>query len=95
MQRIRPYVLLICTCAMAAVLTGCTSAPKAYTMALALLHPGRTPLEKASQETLKGVYPLKGRMVHRAVLTIRGREFPLDGYLSMKESDGLHLVVDP
>ena len=38
-------------------------------------------------------FPANGFITQRAVVTIRGRQFPLNGYLALSESGGKRLVI--
>lgn len=70
------------------IVGGCSTTPYA---------PG-TPIQDAAREqvlreSLAAQYPQQFRAVHRAVLTVRGRQFSLDGYLRADRRAGFRLLA--
>src|SRR5262245_6643522 len=40
-----------------------------------------------------GLFPANGLLTHRGILTIRGRQFALNGYLALSEKRGMRLIL--
>lgn len=70
------------------VVVGCSTMP--YVPGAPIQDAAR---EQALRESVAGQYPRQFRAVHRVVLTVRGRQFSLDGYLRADRSTGFRLLA--
>lgn len=74
---------------------GCASRPESRAWVAELNRERSSEFPKAlrAKETLSHRYPRSYRCVQRAVLTVRGRQFTLDGVLTARPGEGHHLAV--
>jgi hypothetical protein len=51
------------------------------------------PVFATAERTLRKVFPAQYRATHRAIITLRKREFVCDGFLAVSPSEGCHLAL--
>ena len=60
---------------------------------LALLIAGCATNQPKTRSTFEQNFPTNAFMTHRAIFTVRGKQFALTGYLALSETGGIRLII--